>query len=284
MRHIQTGAKEPIGALVVDAARSRLTGLTNLKLFVQRKSDGFYLDWNDDTFKVRGAVGQMDTVLVPADATGSPGLYHLDEGVHQDSFFDFAALTNKTAGDHYVFTAYQDGAPQNAVNMPQVGEVVEGDWLDYIDQAISDNATPSEVQDELRAIRLHHLVAVNPGAIPPNTGTYIKQILDGIGGSYQVLCTFSYNPDADRLEGIVWVESGNLVFNNAALDSCIVRWYDKDGVEQFSMSDATPDAQGFFKVEKQGPGLSKNQVYYATAEVVITGVGSVSGGKGNFTF
>lgn len=286
VRHIQTGASEPIQVLAVNAARQRLTGLTNLKLFVQRKSDGLYLDWADNAFKAYGAATKVNSTLVPADATGSPGLYHLNETPdHLDGFLDFSALAGKVDGDHYLLTAFQDGVPQSAVNLPQVGEVVEGSWLDFIDQAISDNATPAEVQDELRAIRLHQLVSVNPGAVQPGAGTYIKQILDALGGAtYQVLCTFSYNPTADRLEGIVWIESGSLVFNDASLGACTVRWYDKDGVEQFSMADASPDAQGFYKVEKQGPGLAKNQVYYATAEVAITGYGTVSGGKGNFTF
>lgn len=284
VREIQTGAQEPIEALVVGAGRVRLAGLTNLKLFVTRKSDGLYLDWSDNSFKVYGAATKVNSVLAPADATNSPGLYQLHEAPdHLNSFLDFSKLVGKVAGDHYLFTVFQDGAPQTAINTPQAGEVKEGGYVDYIDQAISENASPAEVQTELRAIRLHQLVSVNPGAVQPGAGTYIKQLLDAQDQRYLVLCSFSYNPTADRLEGIVWVESGSLIYSGA-MGTCTVRWYDKDGVEQFSMSDAAPDAQGFFKVEKSGPALAKNQVYYATAEVPVTGFGPVSGGKGNFTF
>lgn len=283
---VQTDGKEPVGAIITGQDRLRLTGLTNIKLFVRRLSDSLYLDWSDNTFKVAGSISSFYQVLAEQDSVSNPGFYHLDNADHPGGFFDFSKIANKTADDIYHFEVIQDGAPQTALNVPQAGEVKEGSWLDFIDQAISDNATPAEVQAELRAIRLHQLVSVNPGAVSPGTGTYIKQIIDSLAQkpSYVLLQTYSYNQTADRLEGIIWVESGNLVLNDGSLDSCTVRWFNKEGTEMWSVTDAAPDAQGFFKVEKLTPGLVSDQLYYATAEIDITGYGTVSGGKGNFTF
>lgn len=278
---IQTGAKEPIEVLAVDVSRARLTGLTNLKVYVRRVSDGAHFDWSDDTF--RTSPSQILETLSEINATRSPGAYKLDTASHDDGF-DTSAITNPNTDDTYRVTVIQDGAPQTAINFPQVGEIKVGQWADNIDQAISDNATPAEVQAELRAIRLHQLVSVNPGAVQPGTGTYIKQIIDNLARKpeYVVLQTYSYNEAADRLDGIVWVEYGNLVL--AAPTSCTVKWYDRDGNLAWSLTDSSPDGQGFFKIEKSGPGLTSDELYYAVAEVDVAGVGTVSGGKGNFTF
>lgn len=283
---VQTGEKEFVGALIIGRQNERLSGLSNIMLAIRRVSDGNYFDWSDNYFKPFITLTQFYETLIEPDSSNNPGFYHLHNATHQNGEFDFSAINNKVASDTYHFTVIQEAVPQTASNVPQIGEIKEGGFIDYIDSSISGAATPSEVQDELRAIRLHQLLSVNPGAIQAGTGTYIKQIIDLLGEkpSYVVLQTYSYNQTSDRLDGIVWVESGDIVFNSASLGACTVNWYDRGGVLQWSEVDAAPDTQGFYKIEKATPGLALDSLYYAVAEVEITGVGTISGGKGNFTF
>lgn len=276
---IQTGATEPIEVLAVDVTDEPLIGLSNLKLRIRRLSDGYYFDWSDDTFK--GTAAQPTITLVPIDATGSPGEYRLDSAPHSKGF-NTSAIVNPIANDTYSVRVEQDGGG-SAVGFPMLGEIKVGDWLDFIDQAISDNATPAEVQTELRAIRLHHLVSVNPGAVQPGTGTYIKQLLDGQTGArtHFLEMSFSYDPATDIFVGNVWVESGNLVVVNSG--AVVVDLYDEDRTLIFSMSDSTPDAGGVFKVSRTPTGLVKNRSYYAEATVTLPDTSTVRGIKGMFT-
>jgi hypothetical protein len=109
------GAVEPLECLALDAAGAPLTGLVNLKARVRREADGFLLDWADLTFKTPATVGTPLAALVEVDSTHCPGEYR--------KVLDTSAITNPTAGDTYVVTIVQDGAPQSAVNMPQQGEL-----------------------------------------------------------------------------------------------------------------------------------------------------------------
>lgn len=280
---VQSGAIEPVEVLAVGFDRVGLIGLTNLKIRARRLSDGKFLDWSDNQWKAVG-ISQLLETLTPVDAANAPGRYQLATASHPNGL-DFSILA-MPAADAVVVTALQDGSPQNAGNFPQEGEIKVGDYVDHVDQAISANATPAEVALALQAIRLHQLVDDSPGATPAAAGTYVRQIIDNLAKKpeYVVLCSFGLNSTSGALEGLVWVESGNLILNSGVLSTCVVGWYDKAGVLQFTMTDTAPDAQGFYKVEKAAPGLVRGRIYYATAAVVITGFGIVSGGKGNFTF
>jgi hypothetical protein len=280
---IQTGDKEPIEVLIVDAARQTLTGLTNIKLRIRRTSDDFFFDWSDNAFKAPASVVTMLQLLAEVDAANAPGRYHLNKAGHIRGF-DTSTIFNPTTDDTYEATVLQDGTPQSAANVPQVGEIKVGDFLDFIDAAISDAATPADVAQALVDIRLHQLVNTNPGAVQPSTGTYIKQLLDEVKlrPTHLVLQGYGYDQINDRLEGLIWVEQGNLI--SSASTSCTVKWYDKDGTLLFTLVDAAPDSQGIFKVEKTTPGLAGDRVYYAIADVVVTGLGTVSGAKANITF
>lgn len=282
--HIQTGTKEPIEVMAVDADRARLVGLTNLKVKLRRVSDGGYFDWTDNKFKPSPT--QLYETLIPVDITNSPGEYKLSNGTHIDGF-DTTEIDNPVANDVYRVAAVQDGDPQNAVNFPQIGEIKVGGWVDYIDQLISDNATPAEILQALRDFGLDHLVSVNPGVVPPAAGTYIRQILDKQNELlarpivYSLQQNWSYNKTLDVLVGQVWVESANLVV--IAPTSCTVTWYDDTEAIMFTMSDATPDARGVFKVSKQSPSLQSNKAYYAEAAVDVPAFGTVKAIKGAFT-
>lgn len=282
---IQTGAKEPIEVLAVDALNARLTGLANLKVSIRRISDDYFLDWDDNTFKAAPGV-QWET-LVAIDATLAPGEYRLDNVAH-DKGLDTAAFVNAVANDTYRVIVVQEGSPQTAANFPQHGEIKVGDWLDFIDEAISDQATPAEVRAELVAFGLDHLVSVNPGVVPPAAGTYIRQVLDKLDAAalantqrYWVQQSWSFSQADGKVVGQVWVEANNLVV--AAPTSCSVTWYDDAGTAQWTEVGAGPDAQGVFKLEKAGPGLVSNRSYYSVATVAIAGYGTVKGAKGQFT-
>jgi hypothetical protein len=282
---IQTGGKEPIEVLAVDALQDRLTGLVNLAVSVRRVSDDWVLDWNDDTF--RAAPTRQWELLTEIDATLSPGEYRLDNASH-DKGLDTSAFTNAVADDVYRIIVVQQGTPQNAANFPQHGEIKVGDWLDFIDEAISAQATPAEVKAEMVALGLDHLISVNPGVVPPAANTYIRQILDKLDAAaaadanrYWVQQSWSYSQADGKVVGQVWVEAGNLVV--AAPASCSVTWYDDSGTALWTEAGVGPDAQGVFRIEKTGPGLTSNRSYYSIASVAITGYGTVKGAKGQFT-
>lgn len=284
MVRIQTGATEPVEVLLVDADRKPLAGLTNVKVQIRRLSDGGYFDWSDNVFKSAGSVTEQFKALVEINPVLSKGEYRLDSAPHVKGF-NTAAIVNHTANETYRVLVFQDGSPASAANVPQIGEIKEGGFVDYLDEAVSAQATPAEVQAELRAIRLHQLVAVNPGALLPGAGTYIRQILDGIGGLggavYHVKQSYAFDPVANAITGQVWVESGNLVVVTPV--SASISWYGDDGTLLFTEAAVGPDAQGVFKVTKASPGLVKSRSYYALASVEITGHGTVRGAKGAFT-
>lgn len=47
-----------------------------------RNSDGFFLDWSDDTFKAVGSVTTLDQALMEKDAINAPGIYVLSSVNH----------------------------------------------------------------------------------------------------------------------------------------------------------------------------------------------------------
>ena len=123
-------AVEPIGGVVLSAAGAPLTGLTNIKARVRRTSDGWFLDWDDNVFKAPAIAAQLLLPLAELDATYQPGFYHLDTAPHTGGFH-LDVIVNKVAGDCYQFEVIQDGAPQTAGNVPQLGEIRETGWGDW---------------------------------------------------------------------------------------------------------------------------------------------------------
>lgn len=276
---IQSGSTEPIEVLVVDADGNALLGLTNIKARIRRLSDGLHFDWSDQTFKATPAFPLQQ--LVEAHPGYNPGEYHLDTVPHTRGWHT-SLITNKAPNDTYFVTVIQDGGG-DADNVPMFGEIKEGSFVDFLDAATSDAATPAEVQQLLRDYGLDHLVSVNPGIVPPAAGTYIRQILDKLNGiaTHSLEMSFSYDPTSDTLVGNVWLESANLVV--VASGALQVDLYDDDRTLQFTMSAAAPDAGGVFKVSRTPTGLVKNRSYYAEATVTLPGGGTVKGIKGMFT-
>jgi hypothetical protein len=281
---IQTGATEPIEVIAVDALNQRLVGLTDLKVQVRRVSNDWLLDWADSTF--RASPVQPLQVLQPIDPTLAPGEYRLNSAPHIRGL-NTDELNGTIDDETYRITVIQDAAIQTAANFPQIGEIKVGDWVDYIDQAISENTTEDEVRAIIREFGLDHLVSVNPGVVPPAAGTYIRQLLDRVDAiqltldsAYSLQQSYSYNQGADALTGQVWLESSNLVV--ATPTSCTVTWYQADGIPVWTEAGTGPDAQGVFKIQKVGPSLSPAQSYYAIATVIVSG-NTVTGAKGIFT-
>lgn len=278
---IQTGATEPIEVLIVDAFRQPLVGLTNVKVKIRRLSDNLFFDWSTNGFSASPA--QLLQTLVEVDAVRFPGEYRLDSFPHVKGF-NTGAIVNQVADDTYRVTVVQDGTPQSAANVPQIGEIKEGDFVDWLDQAISDNASPAEVKAELVALGLDHLVSVNPGIVPPGAGTYIRQILDRLNSqaTHSLEMSFAYNPLTDTLTGNVWLESANLVVTSPG--SLALTLFDEDGAAVLGpLAAAGADAQGVFKVQVTPTGLAKNRAYYAEATVTLPSSAVVTGAKGMFT-
>jgi len=286
--HIQTGGSAPLHAFVTDLAGAALEGVTDIKVYLWRTSDAKIYDWADDTFKASGWT-TLKQALTELDATNRKGWYRLDNTSHPDGLLDTSAFTNAVADDTYVVTVIQDGG-LDAGNVPQTSELQVGSYLKYLNEYVSVPATPAEVNTQCQAVvlanNLDKVAKTDPGAVPPN-GTYLDQVLDllnsiKVGGStHLVKQAWSLNPGTDTLTGRVWVENQNLVV--AAPVSMSVTWYSADGATMFTLTDAAPDAQGFFLASKTTPALATNTPYYCIAIVTITGLGDIKGGMGLFT-
>jgi len=140
MIRIQTGQTERVEVLALDKDAIPLTSLVDLLLSI-RRGDGYYYDFDDDTFKNSGWTTRQ-IALSEIDSTNSPGEYYYD--------FDTSAITNPTADDTYQIRAEQD--PGTTVkNMPQTGEIKVGQYVDNIDiktSAVWDEAFASHVAND----------------------------------------------------------------------------------------------------------------------------------------
>ncbi len=111
---IEVNAVEPI---VIDTRRVGQT----VEIRVCRHSDGFFLDWSDDTFKAVGVVVTLDQTLVAKDATNAPGIYQLASVTHPSgldtSLFGLVTtaddsllvIVNVTAGPAFATTNIPSG-------------------------------------------------------------------------------------------------------------------------------------------------------------------------------
>lgn len=265
---IQTGSAEPVIAMALDIFGAPLVGKTDIVLSVRRQSDGKYLDWSDMRFKNGGGLVQLYQAMAEVHATRSPGEYQL--------LFDTSAIVNPVDDDTYETRAEQVGG-SDAMNMPQLGELKVDAWLQKI----------SEGEQIIRDFGLDHLVAVNPGIVPPAANTYIRQILDKedrllVGGDVCIVKqSYAYDPIAEKVTGQVWVEKNNQVVIDPL--AVTVTWYNEDGTVLFAMTDSAPDAQGVFKVSKLNPGLVRNRSYYMVALVNMPALGPITSAKGTFT-
>ena len=125
---IQTGDTEPIAIVAEDATGERVTGKTDIKVKVQRLSDDFFFDWDDNTFKDPNLVIKLLEVLDEVSSTYSPGIYRLDTANHVNGF-DTSQIVNPKPDDTYYVTAVQDGGTDVAT-LPSDGEIKVGQYVD----------------------------------------------------------------------------------------------------------------------------------------------------------
>lgn len=119
---IPTGATEPITMTAKDADGAVLTGLADLGAAARRRSDGWFLDWLDMTFKadghtmIRGLLAEVDAVVVP-------GVYSRD--------FDTSDIENPVADDVYDVDVRQT-VGSTVANGPHRGTIRTGAWVDAV--------------------------------------------------------------------------------------------------------------------------------------------------------
>jgi hypothetical protein len=123
---IQNGDPERIEALMLDGSGNPLTGLSNVLLAVRRTSDGYWLDFNDNTFKNTGWTTRQ-LAMTEVDAANDAGKYKYD--------FDTTGFSDDT----YEIRVDCTGAD----NVPQVGELKVGGYVDNLDAAISSRSSHS---------------------------------------------------------------------------------------------------------------------------------------------
>jgi hypothetical protein len=134
---IQTGSIERIEALALDASLNPLTSLTDLLIAIRRVSDGYFFDFNDLTFKNVGWTTRQ-LAMTEISATNAAGEYYYN--------FNTATITNPSSNDTYEIRVTQ--SPGTTVkNLPQVGEIKVGQFVDKIDASISTRSVPGDAMD-----------------------------------------------------------------------------------------------------------------------------------------
>lgn len=129
---ILQGDTEPIIASVVDGVGGSISGAT-ITTRIQRLSDNFFFDWDDDTFKAFGSVGTPDQALT--EFPNQVALYRLDTAAHAEGF-DTSEIDNVTANDVYL-VSFTVTAPVGAVG-PGPIEIKVDQWVkDTRDAAIA---------------------------------------------------------------------------------------------------------------------------------------------------
>lgn len=132
---IQNGEIEKILITSLDENGDFITALSDVYIEITRLSDGYYLDFDDNTFKNSGWVSKTQ-LMVELDSSNSPGVY----------FYNF-----NTSGfdddDYYIRVISVTSA-----NSPWEGVLRVGGFIDNLDVKISTRAILNEYDD--RFIRL----------------------------------------------------------------------------------------------------------------------------------
>jgi len=170
--YIQSGKVEPIQVFAVDKTGSPLTGLGDLYVKFRRDSDGWFLDWNDLTFKALGHT-TLNQPLTELDATNVPGVYEVIGGL------DFSAVTNIVVDDIYLVIPLQ--TPGTTAVLPGPSELKVGHWADVIDDT------------KAQADKIDQAATIGPAAV--TSGSLLDRIANKDSGK-------TYNQATDSLEAI----------------------------------------------------------------------------------
>ena len=156
---VEVNDVEPI---VVNTGR---TGQT-VELRICRHSDGFFLDWSDDTFRTVGSVVTLDQTLTAKDAINAPGIYQLASVSHPSGLDTSALGLSAAVDDTLIVIVNVTAGPAFASTKVPPGEI---SLLALIDACL----TRKTVHSELRAKLLGDAtVAPAPSPCPPVTTTY----------------------------------------------------------------------------------------------------------------
>lgn len=108
---------------LVNASGVPQAGLVDVVVKIQRSSDGFFLDFSDNTFKAGGHVA-ITAAMTELDGTEAPGFYFYD--------FDSSGFPD----DEYFFQI----TSATAVNDPLAGTAITGGFVDTIRGLLQENA------------------------------------------------------------------------------------------------------------------------------------------------
>jgi hypothetical protein len=123
----------PITVTVLNSARAKATGHTDVLLTIRRDSDDYYLDFDDDTFKASGWTTRQK-VMGEKDSTNSPGVY----------FYDWD--TTDHSGDNY----HMEVSSATAANGPWADWAYVVGWLNPLETIFEGSET---IQSFLRLAR-----------------------------------------------------------------------------------------------------------------------------------
>ncbi len=196
---IQNGQTERIEVLALDSSSDPATGLTDVLLFIRRTSDGYFLDFDDNTFKASGWT-DIDKVMTEIDAANDAGKYKYD--------FDTSGFSDDT----YELRS----TCASASNFPQTGELKVGDYVDNIvTMRGTDNAALASVCTETR---LAELAAAN---IPADVDALLARLtavragyLDNLSAGAVALAAalVTAQADLDKIENLL---SGKMEWDSA---------------------------------------------------------------------
>lgn len=128
MNIIQNGQTERILASALDINNDFIDSLTDMLIEIERKSDGYYYDFDDDTFKTSGWTTRQNQ-MVELDTVNSLGTYYYD--------FDTTGLSD----DEY----YIRVSSVTAINSPWEDDLKVGGYIDNIDATISSRSSSVEL-------------------------------------------------------------------------------------------------------------------------------------------
>jgi hypothetical protein len=117
-----------------------VSGLSDVRLSVWRLSDGYYLNWNSNTFEASVINNDRLLTLTERDGATDPGVYEVVSGI------DTGSWTNALDSDFYRLRVDQAGG--DADNIPMTGEF-RTDGIVVTELAVYDALTQSGVQDAM---------------------------------------------------------------------------------------------------------------------------------------
>jgi hypothetical protein len=157
-----------------DGTLAPITGLGDVTINIERASDGYFLDWDDLTFKDKDDVGftTIDKGATEVDDVNKPGLYRVTQLL--------SAITNHTAardrwnvsvtgGTGIVYKGMYEATIEPVAELfnrqlPTEAQITDGVW----DEAIADHLTAGSTGEALAS------AGVGACATPEEIATYLR--------------------------------------------------------------------------------------------------------------